>query len=80
MRYIDEELKVVGSKQEVNVQQFQGGLVVVEANQLLGITTNPKNFQWLRENKNPVEHVAYSYLVFKMQPQELSHLFNLETK
>ena len=59
------------NKKEVNPQKFQADLVVVGANQLLGITTNPKNFQWLRENKKPVEHVAYSYLVFKIQPQDL---------
>ncbi len=66
-----EKLKLLGSKQEVNPQQFQSSLVVVGANQLVGIIGNSKNFQWLRENKKPVEHVAYSYLVFKIQPQDL---------
>lgn len=75
MSYIEGKLTLINSKQqEVNPQQFQAGLVVVEANQLLGIVTNPKDFQWLRENKKPVDHVAYSYLVFKIQPQDLSHL------
>ena len=66
-----EKLKLLGSKQEVNPQQFQSSLVVVGANQLIGIIGNSKNFQWLRENKKPVDHVAYSYLVFKIQPQDL---------
>ena len=42
------------NKKEVNPQNFQGDLVVVGATQLLGIVTNPKSFQWLRENKKPV--------------------------
>ncbi len=71
MTYSKEKLQLRNSKQEVNPQQFKGGLVVVSANQLVGIMTNPKNFQWLRENKKPVEHVTYSYLVFKMQPKDI---------
>ena len=66
-----EKLKLLSSKQEVNPQQFQSSLIVVGANQLVGIIGNSKNFQWLRENKKPVKHVAYSYLVFKIQPQDL---------
>ncbi|MEM1168859.1 MAG: glycosyltransferase family 39 protein [Cyanobacteria bacterium P01_H01_bin.35] len=69
------DLVVGGANQEeVNPQKFQADLVVVGANQLLGITTNPKNFQWLRENKKPVDHVAYSHLVFKIEPQDLEDI------
>ncbi|NET13004.1 MAG: hypothetical protein F6K08_09150 [Okeania sp. SIO1H6] len=69
------DLVVRGANQEeVNPQKFQADLVVVGANQLLGITTNPKNFQWLRENKKPVDHVAYSHLVFKIEPQDLEDI------
>ena len=74
-----ERLKLLSSRQEVNLQEFQGGLVVVRANQLVGIQLNPKIFQWLRENKKPVDHVAYSYLVFQIQPQDLEGLYkNIE--
>jgi Dolichyl-phosphate-mannose-protein mannosyltransferase len=60
----------------VNPQKFHGKMVVVTANQLVGVTTDPKHFQWLREHQKPIDHIAYSYLVFKIQPQDLPFLLN----
>ncbi|MGK7928103.1 MAG: ArnT family glycosyltransferase [Spirulina sp.] len=65
------QTKFFNSQQEINFQQLQVNFVIVEANQLLGITADPKHFQWLRENYKPVDSIAYSYLVFKIQPQDL---------
>ena len=47
------------------------GTVVISANELVGIVTKPKRYQWIRENLRPVDHIAYSYLVFKIKPQDL---------
>jgi hypothetical protein len=43
------------------------GLVVIRANDLVGIH-RPERFRWLREHCRPVDHVAYSYLVFELHP------------
>ena len=45
--------------------------IVISANRLVGIAGDPKTYQWIRDNLKPVDHVAYSYLVFKIQPQDL---------
>ena len=76
IEYDNGKLKLLSNKEEVDPQKFPRGLVVVRVNQLLGIITNPQNFQWLRENKTPVDHVAYSYLVFKIEPQDLDGLWS----
>jgi hypothetical protein len=47
------------------------GTVVISANELVGIVAKAKRYQWIRENLRPVDHIAYSYLVFKIQPQDL---------
>jgi hypothetical protein len=47
------------------------GIVVISANELVGIVAKPKRYQWIIENLRPVEHIAYSYLVFKIKPQDL---------
>jgi hypothetical protein len=49
----------------------QTGLVLIGANDLAGIVGDPNRFKWIRKNLKPVEHVAYSHLVFKIQPQDL---------
>lgn len=47
------------------------GLVVIAANDLVGITSNPERFQWIREKLSPVDHVVYSHLLFNIKPQDL---------
>jgi hypothetical protein len=59
---------------EVDPQEYKGGPIIIPANILLGITADPKHFQWLRENKKPVDHLGYSYLIFNLQPDELQKL------
>ncbi|WP_222426929.1 ArnT family glycosyltransferase [Hyella patelloides] len=58
----------------VDPAKFKGGLVAIQANQLVGVINDPKIFQWLRENKKPVDHIGYSFLIFKIQPHELHNL------
>ncbi len=61
-------------KIEISPSQLQGSLLVVSANQLVGIPDKPQIFQWLRENKKPVDHIGYSFLVFNTDPQDLKML------
>lgn len=46
------------------------GRVVVSVNNLVGVW-NPEQYRWLRENFSPVDHVAYSYLVFDVPLERL---------
>ncbi len=52
------------------------GLVVVSANNVVGITTKPETYQWLRENFTPIDTVAYAYLVYDISPEELAKILN----
>lgn len=47
------------------------GRVVVSVNDLVGVW-NPEEYRWLRENFSPVDHVAYSYLVFDIPLEAFS--------
>jgi hypothetical protein len=43
------------------------GTIVVDVNQLVGLR-DAARFRWLRENCEPIGHIAYSYLVFEVSP------------
>ena len=43
------------------------------ANWLVGVFA-PEKFRWLRENFEPDGHIAYSYLVYRITPQDLERL------
>lgn len=47
------------------------GTLVVSPNSLLGISTKPKTYQWLRENYQPVGTIAFSYLIFEVPEADL---------
>jgi len=48
--------------------EFPGsGLIVIGVNRLVGLK-DPEEFRWLRETYEPVDHVAYSHLVFDIPP------------
>ncbi len=40
------------------------------ANDLVGIR-DPERYRWLRENFAPIEHVGYSYLLFRVPEERL---------
>ena len=48
------------------------GIVVVNVNELVGVTSGPRKYRWIRSRYDPVAHIAYSWLVFdipqKFQP------------
>jgi hypothetical protein len=54
----------------VSPREPSAGWVLVSANDLVGIQ-DPERYRWLRENFAPVEHVAYSYLLFRVPPERL---------
>ena len=51
----------------------KSGLVVVGVNKLVGVF-NPPRYQWLRENFEPVDHIAYSWLVYDVPAERLRAL------
>jgi len=50
------------------------GYYVVSANRLVGVNSDPAELAWLRENFQPVDTVAYSYLVYQVSQQEIETL------
>lgn len=53
------------------------GKIVVGANDLVGIF-RPERLKWLRENFEPVDLIAYSYLVYELDEQALNRLHQQE--
>ncbi|MDP8215599.1 MAG: glycosyltransferase family 39 protein [Candidatus Euphemobacter frigidus] len=48
----------------------RAGRLVVGAGRLVGIF-HPEEYRWLRDNFEPVDHVAYSFLVYEISQEEL---------
>ena len=48
----------------------QAGRIVVPVNILVGIG-NPERYRWLREHFSPVDHIAYSFLVYDVKKEML---------
>jgi hypothetical protein len=69
-------LRLRNSQGELEPGKFAGGQVVISANDLLGVMGNPYTFEWLRKNRQPHGHVAYSHLLFEFQAEELDRVLN----
>jgi Dolichyl-phosphate-mannose-protein mannosyltransferase len=54
----------------VDPHKPQAGRIVVPVNALVGINRTPGEYKWLRERFTPVDHIAYSYLVYDV-PKEM---------
>jgi Dolichyl-phosphate-mannose-protein mannosyltransferase len=54
----------------VSPREPQAGWVLVAANDLVGLR-DPERYRWLRENFAPVEHIGYSYLLFRVPAERL---------
>ncbi|OGW79351.1 MAG: hypothetical protein A3G33_03150 [Omnitrophica bacterium RIFCSPLOWO2_12_FULL_44_17] len=52
------------------------GRVIVTINDLTGVNEDPNKYRWLRENFKPVDHVAYSYLVYQVSGDQLQRIIN----
>jgi len=75
----DNKLNLVIENQKVAPPQVSLGnpinLLVIEANQLIGITTDSNHFYWLRSSRQPIDHLAYSYLIFNISSQDAPNIF-----
>jgi hypothetical protein len=49
----------------------QTGRIVVPVNALVGVNRNPEEYRWLREHFTPVDHIAYSFLVYDVRKEML---------
>lgn len=52
----------------------RSGHIVVRVNELVGVLGDPEKYAWLRENFEPVDTIAYSYLVYRISPEEIDRL------
>jgi hypothetical protein len=75
----DNKLNLVIENQKVAPSQVSLdnpiNLLVIEANQLIGITTDSNHFYWLRSSRQPIDHLAYSYLIFNISSQDAPNIF-----
>lgn len=46
----------------------------LRVNQLVGVTENPNTYRWLRENFEPIDTIAPSYLLFEITPEQMQSL------
>ncbi len=51
------------------------GHIIVGVNLLVGARENPEQYRWLRSNFDPIDHIAYSYLVYEVNPEDLHEIF-----
>jgi hypothetical protein len=63
----------------VDPRKPQAGRILVPVNALVGVNRNPEEYRWLREHFTPVDHIAYSYLVYDV-PKEMLPQGGIETK
>ena len=54
----------------VDPRKPHAGRIVVPVNALVGVNRRPEEYRWLREHFTPVDHIAYSYLVYDV-PEEM---------
>ena len=50
------------------------GTIIVDVNSLTGVVGRPEIFRWLRENFEPVRHVAHATLVFEVSAADLERI------
>lgn len=54
----------------VDPRKPQAGRIVVNVNALVGVSRSPEEYRWLREHFTPVNHIAYSFLIYDV-PKEM---------
>jgi Dolichyl-phosphate-mannose-protein mannosyltransferase len=55
----------------VDPRKPEVGRIVVPVNALVGVNRDPQEYAWLREHFTPVDHIAYSFLVYNVPKDEL---------
>ena len=68
-KYISEHPDAIYSPRRV-----RSGRIVVGINDLVGVTVDPDQYAWLRNNFEPVDTIAYTYLIYKISPEDLDEL------
>jgi 4-amino-4-deoxy-L-arabinose transferase-like glycosyltransferase len=58
----------------VEPERPTAGTIIVGANALTGVAGDPERFRWLREHFTPVDHIAYSTLVYHVTAADLDRL------
>jgi hypothetical protein len=56
--------------------KIMSGHLVVRVNDLVGVTSDLAQYAWLRDNFEPVDTIAYSYLVYKISNEDIVKLCN----
>lgn len=46
----------------------------LQVNKLVGVTEDPNTYRWLRENFEPIDTIAPSFLLFEVTPQQMQDL------
>ncbi len=72
--YLDDYL-VAHPNARVEPLRPRDGLTIVSANALVGVVGARDQFAWLRENFEPVETIAYEYLVYDISTPEFKKVF-----
>ena len=55
------------------------GRIVISPNELVGRTIDPSIYAWLRENFEPVDVVAHTYLVYEIHSPDLARLCQMKS-
>ena len=58
----------------VDPRKPQAGRIIVTVNALVGVNRSPEEYRWLRDHFTPVDHIAYSYLVYDVSEKMLSQI------
>jgi len=64
----------------VDPRKPQAGRIIVPVNALVGVNRNPEEYRWLREHFSPVDHIAYSFLVYDVPKEMLPQDANSRAK
>lgn len=55
-------------------RKVRTGTIVVRINDLVGVTADPSQYAWLRDNFEPADMIGYSYLVYKISAEDVKPL------
>ena len=55
-------------------RKVRTGTIVVRINDLVGVTTDPSQYAWLRDNFEPSDMIGHSYLVYKITTEDINPL------
>ena len=59
---------------EYEPRSIKPGQLVVSVNALVGVLGDVHQYAWLRDNFQPVDSIAYEYLVYHLTPQQIADM------